>query len=114
MVGGAFVQVDIIISEWMGYFLMYESMLATVLYARDKWLKPEGVLLPDKCSLYIMAIEDSDYKYALPRGKEGPCFARLYCQCTAQCYCRYNRSIASWPARKCAVVSLFGYKALLV
>lgn len=55
---------DIIISEWMGYCLLYESMLGTVLYARDKWLKPEGVLLPDKCSLYIMGIEDSDYKCA--------------------------------------------------
>lgn len=31
-------QVDIIISEWMGYFLVYENMLNTVLYARDKWL----------------------------------------------------------------------------
>lgn len=31
-------KVDIIISEWMGYFLLYESMLDTVLYARDKWL----------------------------------------------------------------------------
>lgn len=31
-------QVDIIISEWMGYFLLYENMLNTVLYARDKWL----------------------------------------------------------------------------
>lgn len=31
-------QVDIIISEWMGYFLLYENMLDTVLYARDKWL----------------------------------------------------------------------------
>lgn len=30
--------VDIIISEWMGYCLFYESMLNTVLYARDKWL----------------------------------------------------------------------------
>ena len=30
-------QVDIIVSEWMGYFLIYESMLDTVLYARDKW-----------------------------------------------------------------------------
>ena len=29
-------QVDIIISEWMGYCLFYESMLDTVLYARDK------------------------------------------------------------------------------
>merc|ERR1719201_983941 len=33
-------KVDIIISEWMGYCLFYESMLDTVLYARDKWLAP--------------------------------------------------------------------------
>lgn len=31
-------KVDIIISEWMGYFLLFENMLNTVLYARDKWL----------------------------------------------------------------------------
>lgn len=35
-------KVDIIISEWMGYFLIYESMLDTVLYARDKWLNKGG------------------------------------------------------------------------
>ena len=39
-------KVDIIISEWMGYFLFFESMLDTVLYARDKWLKPGGVGKP--------------------------------------------------------------------
>ena len=32
-------KVDIIISEWMGYFLLYESMLDSVLWARDKYLK---------------------------------------------------------------------------
>ena len=37
-------KVDIIISEWMGYFLLYESMFDTVLYARDKWLTPEGLV----------------------------------------------------------------------
>jgi hypothetical protein len=31
-------KVDVIISEWMGYCLLYESMLQTVLVARDKWL----------------------------------------------------------------------------
>lgn len=31
-------KVDVIISEWMGYFLLYESMLDTVLLARDKYL----------------------------------------------------------------------------
>lgn len=55
--------VDIIISEWMGYFLLYESMLDTVLWARDRYLRPEtGILLPDKAVLYICAIEDGDYR----------------------------------------------------
>jgi protein arginine N-methyltransferase 1 len=54
--------VDIIISEWMGYFLLFENMLNTVLYARDKWLVPGGVVLPDKTSLYLTAIEDAEYK----------------------------------------------------
>ena len=55
-------QFDIIISEWMGYFLLYESMLDTVLLARDKYLKPGGLMFPDNASLYICAIEDQDYK----------------------------------------------------
>ena len=41
-------KVDIIISEWMGYCLFYESMLDTVLYARDKWLAPGGLMFPDR------------------------------------------------------------------
>eukprot|EP01026_Neomeris_dumetosa_P025202 TRINITY_DN2076_c0_g1_i2.p1 TRINITY_DN2076_c0_g1~~TRINITY_DN2076_c0_g1_i2.p1 ORF type:complete len:345 (+),score=22.81 TRINITY_DN2076_c0_g1_i2:369-1403(+) len=55
-------KVDIIISEWMGYFLLYESMLDTVLYARDKWLAADGTLYPDRANLYICAIEDGEYK----------------------------------------------------
>lgn len=55
-------KVDIIISEWMGYFLFYESMLETVLFARDKWLKPDGLMFPDKATLYLCAIEDAQYK----------------------------------------------------
>ena len=55
--------VDIIISEWMGYFLLYESMLDTVLYARDKWLTPEGLIFPDTCSLHLLAIEDGEYRH---------------------------------------------------
>jgi hypothetical protein len=56
------VQVDIIISEWMGYFLLYESMLNTVLFARDKWLAPGGMILPDKAVLHVVAIEDEEYR----------------------------------------------------
>ncbi|GAB5354625.1 hypothetical protein AAMO2058_000134900 [Amorphochlora amoebiformis] len=47
--------VDVIISEWMGYFLVYESMLDSVFFARDKWLKPGGKILPDRATLYISA-----------------------------------------------------------
>ncbi|KAG1673770.1 hypothetical protein FOA52_002339 [Chlamydomonas sp. UWO 241] len=55
-------KVDIIISEWMGYFLFYESMLDTVLYARDKWLVPGGLIFPDKATLTLCGIEDGEYK----------------------------------------------------
>lgn len=55
-------KVDIIISEWMGYFLLYESMLPTVLLARDKWLKDDGILMPDQANIYVSFIEDADYK----------------------------------------------------
>jgi len=55
-------KVDIIISEWMGYFLLYESMLDCVLFARDKWLNPDGYILPDKATIYLTGIEDGSYK----------------------------------------------------
>lgn len=55
-------KVDIIISEWMGYFLFYESMLDTVLYARDNFLAKGGLIFPDKATLVVCGIEDGDYK----------------------------------------------------
>eukprot|EP00871_Galdieria_phlegrea_P001962 jgi/Galph1/2767/GphlegSOOS_G1426.1 len=55
-------KVDIIISEWMGYFLLYESMLETVIFARDKYLKEGGLMFPDKAVLFLSAIEDAEYR----------------------------------------------------
>eukprot|EP00826_Nyctotherus_ovalis_P034409 TRINITY_DN2867_c0_g1_i1.p1 TRINITY_DN2867_c0_g1~~TRINITY_DN2867_c0_g1_i1.p1 ORF type:complete len:227 (+),score=47.73 TRINITY_DN2867_c0_g1_i1:265-945(+) len=55
-------KVDIIISEWMGYFLLYEAMLDTVLYARDKYLASGGLILPDKVTLNMAAIQDKIFK----------------------------------------------------
>jgi len=55
-------KVDIIISEWMGYFLLYESMLDSIIYARDKYLSEDGILMPDKARINMLAIEDSQYK----------------------------------------------------
>jgi protein arginine N-methyltransferase 1 len=55
-------KVDIIISEWMGYFLLYESMLDTVLWARDRYLTKGGLIFPDRASIHIAGIEDGAYK----------------------------------------------------
>lgn len=49
-------KVDVIISEWMGYFLLRESMLDTVLVARDKYLKPGGSLFPSHANMFIVPI----------------------------------------------------------
>lgn len=53
-------QVDVIISEWMGYCLLFESMLDSVLYARDKWLRPGGLMFPDYCTLNVFALTGSE------------------------------------------------------
>lgn len=49
--------VDIIISEWMGYALLYESMLPSVLHARDKWMSPDGIMMPDCVTIRLSGIE---------------------------------------------------------
>merc|ERR1711957_141674 len=54
-------QVDIIVGAWMGYFLMYESRLEHVLKARDRWLKPGGLMFPDRAKMYGALLEDPQY-----------------------------------------------------
>ena len=49
-------KVDVIVSEWMGYCLLYESMLQSVLHARDRFLKPGGAVLPDIATMWVAGI----------------------------------------------------------
>lgn len=58
-------KVDIIVSEWMGYFLLFECMLETVIYARDKYLKNNGLILPNKCTLSLVGISDVERHHKL-------------------------------------------------
>ena len=52
-------KVDIIVSEWMGYALVYECMLETVLVARDRWLKPlGGVMFPNSATVHLGGLSD--------------------------------------------------------
>ena len=54
-------QVDIIVSEWMGYCLLYEAMLDSVLWARDRYLKKGGLMVPAQCTLRIASVVDPDW-----------------------------------------------------
>ncbi|XP_078596809.1 protein arginine N-methyltransferase 6-like [Branchiostoma floridae x Branchiostoma japonicum] len=51
-------KVDVIVSEWMGYSLLYESMLPSVIHIRDKWLKQGGLMLPSEATIYLAPIAD--------------------------------------------------------
>ncbi|KAM9301705.1 protein arginine N-methyltransferase 3 [Gastrophryne carolinensis] len=53
-------KVDIIISEWMGYFLLFESMLDSVIYAKDKYLAAGGAVYPDRCTISLVALCDQE------------------------------------------------------
>jgi type I protein arginine methyltransferase len=47
-------KVDVIISEWMGYLLLFEGMLDSVIYARNNYLKEGGLLLPNRCTISLV------------------------------------------------------------
>ena len=49
-----------IISEPLGTFLVNERMLETYVIARDKFLKPEGRMFPNKADLCIMPFTDQE------------------------------------------------------
>ncbi|RXG51710.1 Protein arginine N-methyltransferase 1 [Armadillidium vulgare] len=54
-------KVDIIISEWMGFYLLHEAMLSSVLYARDQFLSDEGILFPSNAKLYVSPCSMENY-----------------------------------------------------
>ncbi|KAF7950441.1 hypothetical protein EAE96_007726 [Botrytis aclada] len=53
--------VDIIVSEWMGYCLLYEAMLDSVIWARDKYLKPDGLMVPSHMNMWVAPVADPEY-----------------------------------------------------
>jgi len=44
----------------MGYFLLFEGMLDSVIYARDHHLAEGGLLLPNRCSMSLVGLSDTD------------------------------------------------------
>ena len=46
----------------MGFCLLYEGMLDSVIWARDRFLKEGGVMFPSQALLWIAGIDDSEWK----------------------------------------------------
>ncbi len=50
-----------IVSEWMSEMLLFENLLPSVLAARDRFLKPGGIMIPSQGSIYLAPISDTQY-----------------------------------------------------
>ena len=49
------------VTATQGYFLLRESMLDSVLAARDKYLKPDGALYPSHARMFVAPIRSSQW-----------------------------------------------------
>ncbi|CAG5117229.1 unnamed protein product, partial [Candidula unifasciata] len=56
------VKVDAIICAWMGYNLLCESSLPSLLTARDRFLKQDGVMYPCAADLYLAPFTDNHFQ----------------------------------------------------
>lgn len=59
--------VDLIVSEWMGFYLLHEGMLDSVIFARDKFLKGDGLIFPEAAAIYaspcsVPVVFDQDFE----------------------------------------------------
>lgn len=53
---------DVLVSEWMGFALLHEGMLQSVLSARDRLLKPGGLMLPRRAELFVAPTEMAELR----------------------------------------------------
>lgn len=72
-------KVDVIVSEWMGWYAVDENLLCPLLLARDRWLKPEGRMVPGRVGSWMAPVWDHlldaemDFWRGQPHGVElGP------------------------------------------
>lgn len=54
-------KVDIIISVFTGNFLLEEDLLPSLYFARDHYLKDNGILLPNAAEMWVVPISDEHY-----------------------------------------------------
>ena len=52
---------DVIISEWMGFYLLHEAMLESVIFARDKWLSTDGLMIPSTATMWLCPVNAKQF-----------------------------------------------------
>eukprot|EP01002_Notosolenus_urceolatus_P002256 NODE_1595_length_1361_cov_215.319360_g1323_i0.p1 GENE.NODE_1595_length_1361_cov_215.319360_g1323_i0~~NODE_1595_length_1361_cov_215.319360_g1323_i0.p1 ORF type:complete len:401 (+),score=117.65 NODE_1595_length_1361_cov_215.319360_g1323_i0:126-1328(+) len=51
---------DTMVSEWMGYLLLREAMLDSVIVARDRWMKPDACMFPSHARIFFAPVSTND------------------------------------------------------
>ena len=70
-------RVDVIVSEWLGGFGIDEGMLVPVIAARDRWLKPGGVMVPQSVTAWTALVRDRYLGETLEFLRDNPYDLRL-------------------------------------
>ena len=67
-------KVDVIVSEWLGGYAVDENLLPVVIQARDRWMKPGGIMVPGRVSSVlapaydVLLQQDLDFWRSYPFG----------------------------------------------
>ena len=67
-------KVDVIVSEWLGGYAIDENLLPIVIQARDRWLKPGGIMIPGTTTSWLAPAYDAyledeiNFWYSRPYG----------------------------------------------
>ena len=79
-------KVDVLMSEWMGGLGVDENMLAPLVMARNRWLKPTGKILPERVTAFLAPVwmryfsEDLEHWRQKPHGVDMSVIAEITAQ----------------------------------
>src|SRR4051812_86647 len=65
-------KVDVLVSEWMGGFGVDENMLAPLVIARNRWLKPGGVIVPGRVTALLAPAQMSEFDGSVAHWRSKP------------------------------------------
>jgi hypothetical protein len=87
-------KVDVIVSEWLGSYAVDENLLPVVAYARDRWLKPGGRMIPESVTVWMAPAfdeylqQDVDFWRSEPYGVDLDLISRNAAR-RMDCFCNH-------------------------